>query len=680
MVRRKLSVLRGMLLPVMQAKCPPNLSFGRSILHQIDASGRREWLLTNGRGGFACGSVAGLRTRRYHGLLTAALAPGLRRVLVLAEIEAWAEVGKHRYPLSSHLYRGAIYPNGLRYLQRFQLHPYPAHLHVVGQSLFRRQVWLIPEHNAVAIQYTLLSGRQKVRLHLVPLFACRDYHALTHANPVLNPHAEAIQTATFRLDPYPGFPTIYLYTGDMHFIPRPDWYYAFHYPVEAERGLDDTEDLWTPGILEGELAIGQTATIAVSLEPLASVPAQPPSAEEVPAPFSEHPLASALWCAAEQFLIRRPQGTSIIAGYPWFTDWGRDTMISLRGILLVRGRYDAAREVLHLFASHLRDGLIPNRFPDIGEEPEYNTADATLWFAWMADCYRKTTGDEEFFRETIYPRLRECFEVYRQGTRFGIRIDPSDGILRVGEPGWQVTWMDAKVGDWVVTPREGKPVEIAALWLQFLQTLYEAAHRYGDTRMAHQAQNLLRQARDAFVPLFWIEEGRYLADVVDDQGRQDPRLRPNQLVALAISRPPLSPERGNQVLRVVERHLLTPYGLRTLAPFDPEYRGRYEGDVVSRDGAYHQGTVWTWLLGVYADALLFTRGRTSSTVAQLRRLLKPFERHLREAGLGTISEIFDGDPPHHPRGCFAQAWSVAELLRIWHMAYSENQPPASDSG
>jgi len=653
----------------MRAECPPNLAFTRNVLHQMETSCRREWLLTNGIGGFACGTIAGLRTRRYHGLLTAATPPPTGRMLVLAEVEAWLEVDSHGYPLSSHLYHGAIHPGGIHHLQQFSLHPCPTHLYTAGKAVVQRQVWLVPHCNAVAVRYTLVSGRKSAGLRLIPLFVCRDYHALTHANNVMDPYAEQVAPGCYRLNPYPGFPSIFLYAGSASFIPYPDWYYAFHYPVEAERGLDDTEDLWTPGTLVCNLQRGQSVVMLVSLERLEQIPAEPPEEQEVPPPFCEHPLASALWCAAEQFVIRRPQGTSIIAGYPWFTDWGRDTMISLRGILLVRRRYEEAREVLSLFARYLRDGLIPNRFPDVGEEPEYNTADATLWFAWMADCYRQDTGDESFFREEIYPRLQECLQVYLAGTRFGIRVDQRDSLLRVGEPGWQVTWMDAKVGDWVVTPREGKPVEIAALWLHFLQILHQAARRYQDLPTSESAESLLRQARESFMRTFWIAELQYLADVVDDRGRQDPRLRPNQLIALAIPQPPVPRDMAKHIVRTIERYLLTPYGLRTLAPFDPEYRGRYEGDVFWRDSAYHQGTVWTWLLGPYADALLFAFGRTPTTISRLRHLLKPFERHLREAGLGTVSEIFDGDPPHHPRGCIAQAWSVAELLRIWDMAH-----------
>ncbi|MGQ9791785.1 MAG: amylo-alpha-1,6-glucosidase [Armatimonadota bacterium] len=651
---------------MISAECPPPLQFAQDSVRDLSTATGREWLLTNGIGGFACGTIAGVRTRRYHGLLTAATPHPVGRVLVLAEIEAWVEKDSRSYPISAHLYHGAIHPNGIRYLKRFNLHPCPTHLYAVENVVIERQVWLVPSLNAVMVRYTLPSGRGTVRLRLTPLFACRDYHALTHVNSALNPQAEEVAPSLYRLTPYPGFPAIFLHTGGAYFIPRADWYYAFHYPAESERGLDDTEDLWTPGRLVCELQGGESLTVAVSLEPLAQVPAEPPEGQTVPKPFCEHPLASALWCAAEQFIIRRQQGISIVAGYPWFTDWGRDAMISLRGILLVRGRHTEAREVLNLFATHMRDGLIPNRFPDVGEEPEYNTADATLWLAWMAECYRQQTDDEEFFRETIYPRLKECLSAYLQGTRFGIRIDPADGILRVGEPGWQVTWMDAKVGDHVVTPREGKPVEIAALWLQFLQVLADSARRYDDLATLRIADDLLRQARESFMSRFWIADLRYLADVVDDLGRQDPRLRPNQLLALAIPLPPVPRDTAKHIVHTVGRHLLTPYGLRTLAPYDPEYRGRYQGDVWSRDTAYHQGTVWTWLLGPYADALLFAFGESASTLSRVRALLKPFEKHLRHAGLGTVSEIFDGDPPHHPRGCFAQAWSVAELLRIWH--------------
>lgn len=650
----------------MSAECPPLMQFAQAALRDLSTATRREWLFTNGIGGFACETIVGLRTRRYHGLLTAAVPPPIGRVLVLAEIEAWVEKDSRTYPVSAHLYHGTIHPNGVRHLLRFNLHPCPTHLYQVDNAIVQRQVWLIASQNAVAVRYAMSSGRGTLTLHLIPLFACRDYHALTHANSALNPQAEQLAPGVYRFVPYPGFPAVFLHTGKAYFRPRPDWYYGFHYPAESERGLDDTEDLWTPGELVCELQQGESVTIAVSLEPIAPLLAEPPDTQTVPEPFCEHPLVSALWCSAEQFIIRRQQGTSIVAGYPWFTDWGRDAMISLRGILLVRGRYAEAREVLNLFANHIRDGLIPNRFPDVGEEPEYNTADATLWFAWMADCYRQQTGDESFFRDTIYPRLKECLSAYQQGTRFGIRIDPTDAILRVGEPGWQVTWMDAKVGDHVVTPREGKPVEIAALWIQFLHVLADSARRYDEPATLHTAAELLRRAQESFMQRFWIADLRYLADVVDDLGRQDSRLRPNQLIALAIPQPPVPRDMAKQIVSITGRHLLTPYGLRTLAPYDPEYRGRYEGDVFARDSAYHQGTVWPWLLGPYADTLLFAFGENASTLARARSLLKPFERHLRYAGLGTVSEIFDGDPPHHPRGCFAQAWSVAELLRIWH--------------
>lgn len=650
----------------MHTECPSRLQFAQPAVRDLSSASQREWLSVSGIGGFACGTIAGVRTRRYHGLLTAAVPPSIRRVLVLAEIEAWVEKDSHCYPISAHLYHGAIHPNGIRYLKRFNLHPCPTHLYKVEDAIIQRQVWLIASCNAVAVRYAVSSGRGTLNLRLIPLFACRDYHVLTHANPTLNPQAEESAPGVYRFLPYPDFPAILLHTGKSHFRPRPDWYYGFRYPAESERGLDDTEDLWTPGELMCALEQGESVTIVVSLEPLPQLPAEPPEGQSVPEPFCEHPLASALWCAAEQFVIIRQQGTSIVAGYPWFTDWGRDAMISLRGILLVRGRHTEAREVLNLFATHMRDGLIPNRFPDVGEEPEYNTADATLWLAWMAECYRQQTGDEAFFRDTIYPRLKECLSAYLQGTRFGIRIDPADSILRVGEPGWQVTWMDAKVGDHVVTPREGKPVEIAALWLRFLQVLADSARRYDDLATLRIADDLLRRARESFMSRFWIADLRYLADVVDDLGRQDPRLRPNQLLALAIPQSPVPRDLAKQIVSLAGRHLLTPYGLRTLAPYDPEYHGRYEGDVSARDSAYHQGTVWPWLLGPYADALLFAFGETSSTLARVRSLLKPFEKHLREAGLGTVSEIFDGNPPYHPRGCFAQAWSVAELLRIWH--------------
>jgi predicted glycogen debranching enzyme len=371
----------------------------------------------------------------------------------------------------------------------------------------------------------------------------------------------------------------------------------------------------------------------------------------------------ALYGAAEQFIVQRgSHRSSVIAGYHWFTDWGRDTMISLPGLALTTEKFVTARDILSAFADNLSEGMIPNRFPDEGDQPEYNTVDATLWFVHAIGEYLRRTNDISFIRGNLYSGLIQIVDWHERGTRYGIRVT-DDGLLRSGEEGVQLTWMDAKVGDWVVTPRTGKAVEIQALWYNALCQLEKIAARLSDQRTADYCRKLADRASKSFNEKFWNDEAACLFDVVRDDGTMDASLRPNQIFAVSLPFSMLSEERALSVVQVVERELLTPYGLRSLAPSDPAYRGRYEGDSVARDGSYHQGTVWGWLMGPFITASLKIQGRTAESIAQARERLKNFRQHLMDAGIGQVSEIFDGDPPHTPRGCIAQAWSVAELLR-----------------
>ena len=447
-----------------------------------------------------------------------------------------------------------------------------------------------------------------------------------------------------------------------------NWYFNFEYAAEQERGLDAHEDLFNPFVLRFPAHHGATATIVASTQVRPAKLASVLREQEIKrrqaviqrAPSSD-PLIQQLTAAADQFIVQRGELNSIIAGYHWFADWGRDTMIALPGITLMTGRPDVARNILEAFAQSADQGMLPNRFPDAGESPEYNTVDATLWLFEAVRSYLQYTGDYDFVRTRLYPKLKEIIDWHTRGTRYGIRLD-SDGLLACGEAGVQLTWMDAKIGDWVVTPRTGKPVEIQALWYNALSILRDLAHEFGDSGPKTFLGELAKETKDSFNAQFWNADAGCLYDVVDGQHR-DAAIRPNQIFAVSLFHGMLPPKKQRQIVEVVQRELLTPLGLRSLSPSDPNYRPRYEGGVVERDSAYHQGTVWPWLIGPYISAYVKVHKRSKEARRQAELLLKPFEEHLRMAALGQISEIADADSPYEPRGCVAQAWSIGELLR-----------------
>jgi predicted glycogen debranching enzyme len=450
---------------------------------------------------------------------------------------------------------------------------------------------------------------------------------------------------------------------------EPNWYRHVQLPVEQQRGLDAEEDWWSPGEFTFDLESGSTRTLALTSEAIdrldvVSLPKREKSRRDTArqaAPTADS-LVAELWCAAEVYLSERGTQQTVIAGYPWFTDWGRDTFISLPGLCLVTGRLDVAWQIIASFAAHVSEGMVPNRFPDAGEQPEYNTIDASLWFIHAIDRYFAASRDEVRVRETAWPAVKQILDGYRRGTRYGIRM-AEDGLIRGGVPGAQLTWMDAKVGDWVVTPRHGKPVEIQALWVRALEVGESLAQRFGEEDYADQCRNDRSKAIGSFRKRFWYEDGAYLYDVIDGPEGNDASLRPNQLYAISLVDELLPRDRAQQILRLVEEQLLTPVGLRTLSPQDPRYRARYEGGVVERDGAYHQGTVWPFLLGPFVTAWMKVFGQSAATRNRARSFLTGLEAHLHEACLGQVSEIFDAEAPHQPRGCYAQAWSVAEPLR-----------------
>jgi predicted glycogen debranching enzyme len=531
----------------------------------------------------------------------------------------------------------------------------------------RKSVFMIHGENSTVVRYAVSvppGHRHALRLELRPLIAFRDYHSTTHENFALNPQVTA-EAGSAMVRPYADLPPLWL-THNGEVLPGGYWYRNFEYHRERERGLDFVEDLYNPMVLTFDIS-SQEAVVVASTERREAAKVPQYEAQErrrrsqIAMDTPSEGLVSALSVAADQFIVARGEKNTVIAGYHWFADWGRDTMIALPGLTLATGRFSVARSILLEFAQHVNRGMLPNRFPDAGEEPEYNTVDATLWFMEAIRKYLGYTRDFECVRTHLYPVLTDIMQWHFRGTRHGIRMD-SDSLLACGEAGVQLTWMDAKLGDWVVTPRRGKPVEIQALWYNALVFMRNLSSEFGYESDSQRYGASAATVRDSFADKFWNGERNCLFDVVDDTER-DPSIRPNQIFAVSLPHRLLSPEKERAVVNVVQRELLTPYGLRTLARGDPQYRGSYGGDPRSRDGAYHQGTVWPWLMGPFVTAYLRVQNYSPAALEQAKSWLAAFEKHIREAGVGQVSEVFSGDPPHQPGGCIAQAWSVAELLR-----------------
>jgi predicted glycogen debranching enzyme len=645
------------------------IQFDESICRNLDAACRREWLETNGIGGFASSTIIGLNTRRYHGLLVAATKPPVGRMVLLSKIEETLVIGGRRFDLSCNRYPGVVHPQGYAHLKQFRQDPFAVFVYEVEGVVLEKSVFMIHGENTTVIQYSVASTADlPCTLELRPLIAFRDYHSTTHENGALNPTLQ-IEPGRVTVSPYQGCPNLCLAHSAADVSREAAWYRNFEYTVEQERGLDYREDLFSPMAMSFDLSHNANATVVASTEARSADVAGRYRAEEVArrnaitsAAPSKEAFVQMLARAADQFVVRRGTGTTVIAGYHWFSDWGRDTMIALPGLTLATGRYEDARGMLLAFAESVDRGMLPNRFPDAGETPEFNTVDATLWFFEAVRAFAEHTEDYEFLHTRLYPVLTDIIAWHVRGTRYGIRMD-TDGLLLAGEPGVQLTWMDAKVGDWVVTPRHGKPVEIQALWYNALCTMEDLAARFGDEENATSYKELADRARSAFGQLFWNESAGCLYDVVSGDSR-DGSVRPNQILAVSLFHSMLSGEKARAVVAVVERDLLTPYGLRSLAPSDGEYRGRYEGDPHSRDSAYHQGTVWPWLMGPFLTAYLKVNARSAKARKQAAEWLTEIRRFIQDEGVGQIPEVFDGDAPHRPGGCLAQAWSVGELLRL----------------
>jgi predicted glycogen debranching enzyme len=651
----------------------------------------REWLVTNGLGGYASGTISGVATRRYHGLLIAALPNPLGRCMMLNHL--WEQL---RLPDGTIVYLGGeefadrqlTMPGGA-YLAEFRLEAgLPVWRYEVHGYVLEKHVLLPHMQNTVYISYRLVAGQGALRLKVRP-----GIHFRSHDGPVSDQHAipYTLTAVDNRLElsapsMVPAL-RMWLYGQRASFTMEGKKLPEILYRVEESRGYEARGDLWSPGHFRVDLKADADATIIASTENWEKVFAlSPQDAWEAEgerrrrllltaAPEARSGVAGKLVLAADQFIIA-PSGRvedeararaageevrTVVAGYHWFTDWGRDTMISLEGLTLITGRKVEAKYILRTFTHYIRDGLIPNLFPEGEKQGLYHTADATLWFFHALARYLDYTHDRETLR-LLVPKLQDVVEHHLRGTHFGIHVDPRDGLLCQGADGYQLTWMDAKVGDWVVTPRRGKAVEINALWYNALCLLEQWVREELGEQMARPYADHARQARESFNQRFWYAKGNYLYDVIDGEQGDDPACRPNQIFAISLPHPILDQDRWQPVLEVVRQRLLTPLGLRSLAPGHPDYKPTYYGDLRSRDAAYHQGTVWAWLIGPFIDAWVKVhpadRGRA-------RQFLEGFVPHLGEAGIGSISEVFDAEAPYTPRGCIAQAWSVAEVLRAW---------------
>ncbi len=667
---------------------------------------RREWLEADGLGGYASGTASGIRTRRYHALLLASARPPTERFVLVNGMDVAVDAGSGWVPCSTQAYRGDVrHPEGWSRLESFEASPWPTWTYRVGDGLTLVQELLVaPGEARTFVRFRLVAEDRDAKaaakdavLVVRPFLSGRDYHALHFHNPHFRFESE-LAGGTVAWRPYDGVPGIEA-AFDGEWVQEPLWYRRFEYAAETERGLEHEEDLASPGYFRLRFAKGEAALafralldVPAGAAPAAKAKGKAPAAAKVQRGITalaafrtaaarearrRAKLGGGLAAAADAYIVQRGTGRTIVAGYPWFTDWGRDTFLAMRGLCLATGRLADAEAILLEWSGAVSEGMLPNRFPDRGEAPEFNSVDASLWYVVVCGEYldaAKRAGRKVPARTKarLAKAVQEILAGYADGTRYGIRAD-ADGLLAAGVAGQQLTWMDARVGAREITPRIGKPVEIQALWINAL--------RVGAALGERRWEEMRARARRSFEQRFWNPSLGGLHDVVDadhEPGKVDAAVRPNQILAVGGLRETLlDGKKAQSVVDLVEDRLLTPLGLRTLAPDEPGYRPRYEGDAAARDGAYHQGTVWPWLLGPFVDAWLRVRGGGADAVAEARsRFLAPLEAHVAEAGVGHVSEVADGDPPHRPAGCPFQAWSVGEMLRIERALASPEEPKA----
>jgi predicted glycogen debranching enzyme len=650
----------------------------------------REWLATNHLGGYASQSVVGLNTRKYHGLLVASMSPPVRRMVILSRVEDFIRTAGRVDPVSCCEYPGVVHPNGKAFLKAFSPSPYPRWAYQGDGWTIEKNLRLLPGENAVVLSYTLLTGNKAVELEVNPLLALRGVHEMMYQSggrlsaQVRSPQSVHI-AATART------PEVFL-AHDGSFEPHPNWYLGTIYRRESERGYNAMEDVWTPGAVHWNLSPGHTVHLVCSTDPVdlaQAIERASHFADEsrlctnrdiAAAKHPNQPIRlndstlQTLICAADQFVAQAKDRTpTVLAGFPWQPVFGRDALIAFTGLFLVPRKFAEAKQFLTSFLSRMNNALAPSEFPEDGGAPAYVSADASLWLVNAVYAYLKYTGDDAFVAEHLLEPLVRVLRRYRLGTMLGIQCD-ADGLLSTRQPGVGTTWMNAKLGDWLVTPRAGRPVELNALWFNALKIAAELCERFGQHESAQEFSRLTASVGDAFNKRFWDAEHECCYDVVLDNG-VDASIRPNQLLAISLPHAVLWPERWMTCIETVEKKLLTPFGLRTLAPDEPGYAGKYQGDVVSRDRAYHQGCVYPWLLGPYVTALVRSHGRTDLARGEARRALTGCIQYLESDGLGQICELFDGDAPHRPGGTMASARSVAEVLRCYVEDVLDPTPP-----
>ncbi len=640
--------------------------------HDLDELLSREILLTNRLGSYASCSVIGCNTRRYHGLLVASTRPPVGRIVMLSTLMEQLITGQVVTDLATNEFNGTFSPQGYRNLLEYRDGPAPTWVFQVGDVELTRQLALHETRNVLAVRYTLRGPAATLRI--VPFTALRDFHHLRDADApqqlTFETSGETVLVRDRNSDQIPG---LAIHAPGCQFTPHPDWWRQFRYRTDLGRGQDGHEDLYTPGHLQIRLEDGQSLQITAGVNDASDLDfedtvtrrekrlAELACSLDDEADETDRRLAA----ATDAFLVRRDfqdgsTSTSILAGYHWFADWGRDTFIALPGLLLSTGRFDQARQVFRTFAENIRNGMVPNRFDDYSPTAHYNSLDASLWFIIAAERYMQATDDADFWSRTLMPAIHEILTAYRQGTQFDIFAD-ADGLISGGSEKTQLTWMDAKLGHEAITPRHGKAVEINAMWNSAHWIMARRCEGVSPDLADQYSNDAVLIAR-AFGRTFWNPTMNCLYDCVT-YGQPDGTVRPNQIFAVSLPYSPLLPEQQQAVVNVVRDKLLTPVGLRTISPDDPRYRRRYGGSWESRDRAYHQGTVWAWLIGAFIEAHLRTAGNREQACESASQWLSGFADHLQHAGLGSISEIFDGDEPHFPRGCIAQAWSVAEVLR-----------------
>jgi predicted glycogen debranching enzyme len=652
----------------------------KNFLQNHNKAIQNEWLETNGLGGWSSSSIIGCNTRRYHGLLVAATKPPTERTVLLSKLDETIVSNNERFELGVNDYGEVINPKGNQFLKSFTKELFPQWIYEVSGIQIKKTIAMLHGENTVVIVYDVLKASKSFTLELLPLMAGRFYHSMNQAGPQMHWDVD-FKNGQFHNKP-DGKLDVYVHVPGTSYQHDPRWFKNFNYAVEKYRGQDFTEDLFNHGIFSVGLKKGDSLGIIISTENTTGRDAHDLLAKESlrrQLLLNDQPgdeTLQALILAADQFIVRRniessksskvpytgrdlgEAGATVIAGYHWFTDWGRDTMISLPGLCLSTGRFEDAKKILAAFANSVSQGMLPNRFQDNGEEPEYNNVDGTLWYFIAVYKYLKATNDNKFVLKEILPVLKDIIEWHQKGTRYNIH-ETEEGLLYSGEDGFQLTWMDAKVGDWVVTPRRGMAVEIQALWYNAQVIYADLLEKNNENIEAKLITGKAAKTKTNFLQQFWNDESKYLYDVVNGE-EKDKSIRPNQLFAISLPYALIDGKQAAAVLKIVEEKLYTPVGLRTLPKDDDRYVGIYGGDAWHRDSAYHQGTVWSWLLGPYIDAVM----KVESKKSKVKKIMDAFKYHLNEGCIGSVSEIFDADVSHHPRGCIAQAWGVAELLRV----------------